>query len=191
VVTPFRGDLLPPAQRISFAYHWGGIGDFIHWTRAIEWSITEHPYIEGLIVTPPFFAELATLWLGRFAPRFRIHVTSDLYKDATLANEAMRVPSEIQLTNAGGAHMFNLGFAYFANLDRVPEAWRRLPVIRGDEADLDRFALPEERYVCITTNATSPSRELAPSTYNEIIEGVCARGLTPVFLGAPWGATGY
>lgn len=180
---PFmRENTVLKEQVFNFAYNSGGIGDYIHWTPALRWIIEKHPHLRGRIVTPTYFTDLARLWFAPFAPRYTVHESTTFPHDESLAGEPMRFPTEGQLVNACGWSMFALGFMYYANLDYIPEGYDKLPEIRGDEADISRFNLPEN-YAVVTVNSTSPVRTLPSQTINEISRYIKEKGLTPVYLG--------
>lgn len=167
---------------ISFAYNSGGIGDYIHWTTALQWIIETHNYISGRIVAPGYFVDLARLWFGKYSPRYEVIESNSLESDPVVLGLSLRVPSPTESINACGFHMLQLGFGYYAGIDLIPTGWAKLPEIRGDEADVTKFGLPEN-YAVVTTEATSETRRLPAKTINEITDNLIRRGVTPVFLG--------
>lgn len=181
----FRPGTRLPEHRIAFVLNAGGIGDYIHWTRAIQWAVSEHKNLSGFVVTPTFFADLARLWFAEYAPRFSVKVCDDLSRlqeDPEMHGVGMRFPTAYESMNAIGWHLFPLGFAYYGSTDRVPPEWNTLPPIRGDEAVSPIYA-KLHNYAVITVNATSPVRTLPSQTVNEIALWLRSRGVTPVFLG--------
>jgi ADP-heptose:LPS heptosyltransferase len=178
-------------QKFSLVFNAGGIGDYIHWVPAVRWAIEQNPQINGYVLTPPYFAELARHWIRD--PRFTIHeyteneVTANKYVKKTVAI----IPDGRQYHNACGYHLTDVGFAYFNQgaLD-VPDSARVLPVIRGDEVSVAHFGLPED-YAVITVMATAENRRLPADSVNRLVAEVQERGLIPVFLGKSNLAEGY
>jgi ADP-heptose:LPS heptosyltransferase len=178
----FRSGTQISPTKVALVLNAGGIGDYIHYTKAIQYAIETTPYIHGYIGTPTYFADLARLWLGHFRDRFRIKVTDDFSKEKFLQGVPCLVPDRKQFANATGFHPTHLGFIYYTQRNEVPEGWGVLPPIRGDERDLTRFALPE-RYAVITPNATDDTRRLEAGAIREICDHLLSVGTTPVFLG--------
>lgn len=179
---PFREKTRIPRRKFALIYNAGGIGDYIHWTRAIQCAIETNPHIYGYIVTPFFFYELAHLWLSRYADRFEIKVSSDFEKEKYLEDIPCVAPNRSQYANAGGFHLFDLGFVYYLQNEKVTPGYEEIPRIEGDEADISRFALPE-KYAVITVMATARNRLLNSDVINGLAEFYRAKGITPVFLG--------
>jgi len=187
--TPVTSKYLRPnssieKQDINLVYHYAGIGDYIYWTTVMEWIIKEHTHLVGTVMAPRFFYELAKHWLAPYADRFTVKSYKRLEDDKFYNREdkLFIVPDRHQMANSCGFHLLNIGFAYYANIDQVPEGYMRLPIINGDEAPLTHLRLPEN-YVVVTTEATSPIRKLKGKTVNEITSYLIKKGITPVFLG--------
>lgn len=178
----FRGTTELPRMKLSFAFNSGGIGDYIHWTPAIRWAIENHVHISGYVIAPSFFAPLAELWLGSVTDRYEIYECDDLSVDPFMKTTPMRIPNADVIVNACGWSMFSLGWMYYANIDYIPKGYNQIPVIRGDEADLAKFNLPE-KYAVLTTAATTKLRTIPTATINGILTGIKERGFTPVLLG--------
>lgn len=179
---PFRLGTEIKQQKYAFGYNAGGIGDYINWTTAIEYAIDSSPWLEGWITTPPYFEELARLWLGKYEPRFKIIVTRSKDFSELPPGTQASIPDARQYANACGFGLFDLGFVLFNQMSWVPEGWKRLPPIRGDEASLTKFNLPES-YVVITPSATADNRRLTPESINELVVWLKRHDITPVYLG--------
>lgn len=181
---PFRpGTSISPA-RITFIFNAGGIGDYINWVPAVRCAIETNPHVSGYIVSQSYFAPLAEMFLRDLAPRFEVReVSTSDYSlvDFIKETDAIIVPNKQQYASASSHNLFELGYIYYCQRDRAPEG-ATLPRIRGDEADVSRFALPED-FVVLTPNATADNRRLSAKVLNEIITYVLGLGLTPVFLG--------
>lgn len=177
-----EGTVLPD-QKINLVYNAGGIGDFIYWTQAIRFAVVSNPHIRGNILAPSWFVDLARLWLGDLKDRFRVKDYAAEWSSEECAKKIPAiVPDGKQYANATGFHLHLLGFVYYNQIDYVPVGWECPPVIRGDEADISRFGLPEE-YVVITPYATHENRRLRASAINDLTTYLSERGVTPVFLG--------
>ena len=168
-----RGEALP-AYKMQFVFITGGMGDFIHWTPAIRYAIDRHPHIHGYIVAPDYFVELARLWFGDLAPRFE--VVDDVVPGFT---STIHAPG--QLPNAMGYHLMDCGAMYFCN-EPLPDAYRKMPRIHGDEITVEQFGLPE-RYVVVVPGGMHPARTIAGQTVNGLSDYLQSRGFTPVYLG--------
>lgn len=174
---------LPPFE-INFVLNIGGIGDFIHWTTAIQYAIEKWPHLSGKVYSKFFFEELARLWFAPYAERFSVrgYQKFEEIQKAEKPQTAMRLRSPYDSITSVYHHSLSVGFATYAMEDSPPEKWLRLPEIRGDETPIEKFNLPKD-YVVVTTEATSPVRKLPSSVINGITKWLLDRGITPVFLG--------
>lgn len=179
---PFRQGTKISIETTALIYNAGGIGDYINWTTAIRYALDSNPHIKGYIVTPPYFEDLCRLWLSSYAPRFEIKVTPQFEDENYLDEIPCIVPNKSQYANAGGFHLFSLGFAFYNQINYVPKGYETIPEIRGDEADVTQFQLPP-KYAVIATNATADNRRLPAQCLNEISSFLIERGITPVYLG--------
>lgn len=171
-------------QEVNLVYYYGGIGDYIYWTTAIDWVFSTHPHLHGSVLAPKFFYQLASHWLAHLSDRVEIRSYDNIEKDKFLKrrDKFFVIPNGHQMHNSMGAHLLDIGFRYYANLNSAPDGWMRMPKILGNEADISRLSLPDN-YVVVTTEATSPIRKLSARAINEICEHLISRGVTPVFLG--------
>lgn len=179
----FRPNTALKKQKIAFRFDVGGLGDFIHWTSAIQYAVESTDYIFGLIVTPTYFADLARLWFKKYEPRFKvIERNSHKINDVELKGYLVKSPSHFDNIDSMGHALLPLGFSYYLNMDYVPQGWNKLPEITGNEVDISKFNLPK-RYAIICTAATAKVRQLPSKTINDIIDHCVKIGVTPVFLG--------
>lgn len=189
-VPPFRmGTQIAPA-RIVMAFNAGGIGDYIHWIGAIRFAIDSNLHLEGDILSPPYFYELAKFWLGNYSPRFKVLEANDLKDHPSFKDAPGVIPDQRQYANACGFHLTHLGFIFFTQRNSIVPEYETLPVINGDEVDISRFNLPE-KYVVIPTEATAVNRMFTAETLNEITDFLKGRGYTPVFMGKHFLAKDY
>lgn len=179
---PFRSGTQLGKTKVCLVLNSGGIGDYIHWTSAIRYTIDANPHIHGHIITPSFFSDLAYLWLGRYSDRFSVKIDDDLENCALLDGVPSIIPNTQQYANATGFHLFQLGFTFFSQISWIPKGYETVPEIKGDEADLRGFNLPRD-YAVITVNSTADNRRLPSSYVNAITAHLLSREVTPIFLG--------
>lgn len=179
---PFREGTQVSMTKVAFVYNAGGIGDYVNWTTAIRYAIDTNPHLYGYIVSPPYFADLARHWLGNYSDRFSFRVSASFEKEKYLENVACIVPNKQQYANAGGFHLFNLGFIFYNQINYIPEGYETVPHIKGDEIEVSQFNLPPH-YAVICPNATADNRRLPSEVINSVADYMKERGLTPVYLG--------
>lgn len=182
---------------MNFIFLNGGGGDYITWLQPIRWLADQATWINGTLVCPIYFKELAEYFLKDF-PHWKIADYKEIKDIPNADNIPFRGPVILQneSLNATGAHLATCGWVYFTNKERapegnspkVPEGWNSYPQFKQDY--LDGIELPDEakvleshKYAVITTGITTPSRHVPGKYWNPIIEYVIARGLIPVFLG--------
>lgn len=186
---PFREGTELHRTKYAFVFNSGGIGDYIHWTTPIQWAIESSPHLYGYIYAPKFFKELADLWFAPYSDRFEV-ITGDSVNDPRVLASNRAVPDGKQLSNQCSHHMFNVGWTYFCQMGFIPDGWNRLPRIKGDEADISRFIIPEN-YAVIPTHATAENRRLSPKAIEEISAYLVRHGVTPVYIGKSVELTDY
>lgn len=177
---PFRRGTELKQTKFNFAYNAGGIGDFIQWTTAIRYAIETSPQISGFVHAPDWFADLANLWLLQYEPRYLVITGKRLQDDERLDGIPAIIPDGKQI-NASATHLFDLGFQLYVQKP-VPQGWREVPRVEGDEADVSRFGLPKD-YAVIPTHATAANRRLPAGTIDDLSIYFKRRGITPVYIG--------
>lgn len=171
---------------INFIFSQGGIGDYINWIPAIEWIAKENPHIKAKLIVPDYFYSLARLFLkGCNVKIFRISELKRVIK----ADELVCSPHDFKpYINATGAHLLDLGFMYYAALDKAPPDYNRLPVARFEDGELITmvFQLRQQypRYAVFTPGATADARTVPALHFNRLVEYTLNLGITPVFLGS-------
>ena len=179
---------------INFMFLNGGMGDYVCWSQAIRWQAAKNTWITGRVVVADYMVEPMNYWLKQLNPNWQAWNYKQL-KEREDEGMPFRGPLEMskESMNATGAHLLDCGFVYFANQCPNPEGWDNYPPFL--QVDLDKLLhkfeerLPQ-KYAIITTGKTSPSRAVPDKYWNDIIEHVAARGITPVFLGATTIVTG-
>jgi len=181
---PFRAGTKVSETPAYLIFNCGGIGDYVNWVTAIKYVIHSNPHLTGLVVVPPFFADLAKVLFRDLPARYTLYVSSNLETDERLKTDEALIlcPDRKQFANACGFSLFHLGFIYFNQSVIIPAGWNELPRIEGDEVSIDHLNLPEN-YAVITTGGTAANRTLPPSVINEIINYCLSEGITPLFLG--------
>jgi hypothetical protein len=181
-VPPYREGTQIAKTKVALVFNAGGIGDYIHWVGAVKYAIDSNPHIHGHILAPPYFYDLAELWLEGYSERFKVIPFDSLESNPYLMDRAAIVPDNRQLANACGFHLTELGFIYFTQKKKVIVEYAEIPRIEGDEVPISRFNLPKD-YVVIPTEATAENRMLPVDTLNLLTGHLILRGYTPVFLG--------
>jgi hypothetical protein len=171
-------------QRLNLVYNCEGLGGYIQWTTAMQWVYETNEHLSGTVFCTSLFFELAKRWFWHLRDRVDVKMTGRvLFKDLEPIYGPNHIsPNGFQLLTPLATHPLRLGFHYFANIDYIPEGYDRLPYISGNEVSIKKFGLPE-KYVVITTEATTPSRMLKAETINGISAHLRGRNITPVFLG--------
>lgn len=185
----FRPNTTMFPLKLSFLFMNGGMGDYICWIPAIEWLASQATWIEGTIIIPTYFKELADYWLKSY-PKWRYADYKTMHDLPKFNDIPFRGPMDLQREslNATGAHLLTCGWVYFTNKEKAPEGWDRYPII--EQSHLDTISLPKEadslnpgKYAVITTGMTTNSRHTPDGAWNDVISHIKSRGLTPVFMG--------
>lgn len=181
-----EGTELNPAP-MAFFFNGGGLGDYINYSAACLWSAQHFPWIHGTIYVSSFLREFLS---EIFAPYPNWQVRSGekvaLDSDVCFAGPDLNMGGQVinhQLLNATGAHLIDLGFAYYANMcPAPPEA--TLPYVNYPLKKL-HFELRANagKYVVFTPGAIVSSRCVSGQHLNPLIHWVRDRGYLPVFLG--------
>lgn len=176
--------------KMNFIFLNGGMGDYICWLPAIQWLMAEATWIEGNVIIPTYFREVADYFMRKYAPKWT-HMEYKALGDIPKVNDmAFRGPVELnrESLNATGAHLLTCGWVYFTNKEKAPPGWENYP--HFEQADLNAVPLCERakllkagKYVVLTTGITTNSRTVPPGAWNHVIEHVIDKGLLPVFLG--------
>lgn len=195
--TTFRPNTPCVPTKMNFVMLNGGGGDYITWMRSIQWLCEVATWIDGNLICPSYFKELAEYWLKTHRPRWGFHLYNDMQNLPDINKLPCRGPIELQREslNATGAHLMTCGWVYFTNKEKAPvgyakdgRPWSAYPLL--DQEMLDNVPLPDEAkslkpgsYAVITTGITTDTRRSPDGAWNPIIEYVKNKGLIPVFLG--------
>lgn len=173
---------------IKFLLNAGGMGDYVNYSAALLWAAQNLPWIHGQVYVSSFFCEFLEVILRDY-PQWSVHdgasirIESD---DCFIGPEIIMGDQNItrQLANATGAHLMDLGFQYYVNMQAappevmLPRLPATLPYIDGAGA-----GLRPGKYVVFTPGAVVPSRATTGKHLNPLIDFCREHGLTPVFLG--------
>lgn len=180
---PYRHGTSIARTKVCLVFNAGGIGDYIHWIGAIKYAIDSNPHIYGYILAPPYFFDLAKLWLDGYSDRFTVVTYEGVIDDSPYVQDCAVIgPNGQQLANACGFHLTELGFIYYTQKKAVLKDYATVPEIRGDEVSVARFPLPKN-YAVIPTDATADNRRMPADVVNYLTHHLIKRGITPVFLG--------
>lgn len=169
-----------------FVMHNGGLGDYINMISAILYIADRYHHVKGrVIVNPPFLA-VAKYLLDKYPQWYCIDARD---KNLKLEDDCLVInpkPRE-QAINATGAHLMDLGWKYYLNIETCPEPfidqYNVLPRIKYEGPwkwkELDR----SKPYAVFTPGATTKARTMPAKPFNELVEYTLSLGITPVFLG--------
>lgn len=163
---------------VNYVLTEGGIGDFICWLSALEWLARNHPQILGRVYCPDFFVEIAANVLQNY-PKWKVQGRKAL-NEKKLQSRPTYLPF-LRPINSTGAHLVDLGFIFYANINPPPEdGWY---YTRLDLSKIEGLELPEVPYAVLTPGATYENRKLPAKAFNGIKNHLISRGIVPVFLG--------
>ncbi len=173
-----------PAFPMNFTYADGGMGDYICWTPALLWVAENCPFIEGRVYAPAFFIEFVRRAFKDYS-RWKVFlaekITEHYEENSLILGPGLN--GHMQLLNAVGTHLLDLGFAYFANMSPPPgPGYYHYPEFNFPASAIPRKLTPN-KYVVFTPGGTTPTRQVPGAYWNPLIDFCLNRGLTPVFLG--------
>ena len=154
------------------------LGDMIAWMPAIKYVAREYNYVQGILIVPPYFLDLARALMAEH-PHWRIFTKIPSWVPN---GTQMQIPA-VNPINATGMHLTDLGFLYFCGMVPPPADARNYPLL-----DLEDVKLPEKLesigpYVVMTPGAGAQTRAMLPSVFNAITKHLSSKGIVPVFLG--------
>jgi Glycosyltransferase family 9 (heptosyltransferase) len=185
------GTMIHP-YRIGYVIYGGGAGDFICYTRALEWIAENLPHIYGTVYYPEFLVQFAK-HIFRNHPHWKVEPNEQCIPPDWNPGFPFLDPfrnGRTQFITGHGAHPIDLGFMYYANMTPVPEAYNNSP-----ELDFVSDGLPKKleprKYAVFTPAATVESRTVPGHFYNPLIDHVKKLGLIPVVIGKKEVAKNY
>jgi len=183
----FRPGSIIRQTPVQYFFNGGGLGDYINYSAAIVWLSENCPWILGTVFTPSFFVPLLRRILsGKL--RWQVLPGEQITYDRSICKLAPELELNgtnisPQLLNATGAHLMDLGFAYYANKNAAPAGWT-LPALNFSEEELPlQLRKLRGQYVVFTPGGVTPTRTVFGRHLNPIINFTVEQGLTPIFLG--------
>lgn len=175
----FRPKTKYGVHTVNFFLEQGGLGDYICHMPAFEYLAKECPHVHGRIFVAKPFDEIAKHIMKPFK-HWSVHIKKDAEK-IMQSGEMIISPSKyIKYLNACGAHLLDLGFIYYCNMNVPPAEYNRMTGLTG--AFKHDFDLPE-KYAVLTPGATAKARTMPAMGFNALAEYLNQKGITPVFLG--------
>lgn len=178
--------------KVGFVLWGGGLGDFVAYTRALEWIADNLPHIYGTIYYPNFMTSFGRYFF-QSRPHWKIENNDQCIDPEWNPGFSFLDPfrgGRVQFITGHGAHPMDLGFMYYANTTPVPAEYNNYP-----EIDLYADELPKEltpkKYVVLTPGGIVETRTVPGHFWNPIIAHVKSLGLTPVVLGKGEVTRGY
>lgn len=204
----FRENTYLHPYKFGYVMANGGMGDFIGFTRAIEWIADNCPNILGTVFYPSFMIDFGQAifrdrkhWkVEPLEPMFqrgiRLHqgklwslkAELDYPYLAPFPNEKSGQSS--QLLTPHSCHQLEVGFAYYANLRDIPDGYNNYPLLDFLPVGLTKGLTPR-KYACFTPFATAEARFVPGHYWNSLIEHTLQKGLIPVVLGRRKVMVGY
>lgn len=172
------GSKVDSYRTVNFVIHEGGIGDYIGYLSAIFYIASNHPQVIGHVYCPDHFKEIAENVLSSFI-HWRVLSFTSLTEE-TIKKYPTYGPYNRPI-NITGAHMVDLGFMYYLNINPPPKDWNYYPKLNLE--DLGFLPRKDTPYAVLTPGATTENRTMPVRTMNEIAEYCEILGLTPVWLG--------
>lgn len=169
----FRSGTQTSPRNVNFKLAHGAIGDFIGYMSAIEWIARTHPHVHGRLYCPDRFYSIAKNVL-------ETHPHWTILKGAPDDSHPTLEPAPFPI-NACGAHMVDLGFMYFANINPPPPGEGFYPKLNLEKQKNPKDG--EGRYAVLCAGYTTKMRRWPPKVFNAVAQYLRGRGITPVALG--------
>jgi hypothetical protein len=168
VTTPgYRPNTRTKRYRHNFVMTNGGLGDFINHMAVFQYLAEQCPHMQCRLFCMPPFLEVAQ-WLMEDHEHFIVYRATDAPR-VIKPGEIIYDPGQwTKYINATGAHLLDLGFLYYASMDRAMPDYNRLPSLMGYSSGQD-WGLPDQ-YAVMTPGYTANARALPPDTFNHIKE---------------------
>lgn len=186
-----EGTVVHP-YRVGYVIYGGGMGDFICYTRTLEWIADNLPHIYGVAYYPDFLIQFAH-HIFRERKHWKVE-PSEQCKNSNWEPDHLYIDpfrnGRMQFVTGHGVHPLDLGFMYYANMVPVPEAYNNYPELDFVSKGLPK-GLEPGKYAVFTPAATVESRTVPAEFWNPIIAYVKKLGLVPVMIGKRHVTEGY
>lgn len=183
----------------------GGMGDFIGFTRAIEWIADTCPHIMGTVFYPDFMVDFGKE-IFRDRKYWSVEPEEPIFHNRALTLHEKKLwtakpdidypyiaplPSQnMQFFTPHSAHALEVGFAWYANLRDIPGGYNNYPLLDFLPKGLPKGLTPK-KYAVFTPGATADARMVPGHYWNQILEHTLKKGLIPVVLGKSKVMQGY
>jgi len=158
----------------------GGLGDYICQMPVFEYMAENMPHVDGRLYARPPFLEVAE-YIMKPWPKWKVYNIDDAPK-IMQKGEFISSPTKYhKYINPCGAHLMDLGFMYYLNMDRPPQGYGRMPDLTGYCSGKD-WGLPKD-YAVMTPGYTCLTRATPAWAFNDLCQYLLSLGITPVFLG--------
>lgn len=181
----YRRGTVAEKLSIHFLFYMGGIGDYICWMSAVEYTLEQHLHVTiNMWVQSHFMPVAKHLFEDRFKDRIIFHNIEGIDKVDRDALFPAFFPHE-GTPSGVGMNLVDLGFVYYGNT--MPHGKYRNHI----RMDVSKIAVPSEveeliakkPYVVVTTGHTAKTREWRASGINGVTKYLNTIGVLPVFLG--------
>lgn len=152
------------------------MGDMICFLPAIEFIAEHYNHIQGHLVIPQYFMEIATNVLRKY-PHWKFY--TDI-PERFMQGEGKPMKQQLEFPiNPTSTHMLDLGFDYFVHTP-IPDEFNRYPVLNLD--GVEPPVLPYD-YAVMTPVIEAQTRRMPADVFNGICDHLNKWGIRPVFLG--------
>lgn len=177
-----------PVMPVNYVLTAAGVGDYVNYSGALLWIAKTQPWLHGKVycldIMVPFLRHVLSPYEG-WSVESGEHGNT-LSSDVVLVAPHMEINGANvcpQLLGPVHTHLFDLGFAFFANRCGAPPEAKLPYVTQGREKLPKKLRDLAGKYVVFTPGVVTPSRETTGRHWNPVINHVTERGMTPVFLG--------
>lgn len=179
----YRAGTQTHPQIFNFIFINGGMGDYICWTIAVRHAVQFHKHVKPRIFVSDWCQDLIANLVSEY-PIIEVYGrTKDFERVYKQGEPILGNIEKNQFLNATGTGLIDIGFSYYMCQNPPPEfADLTYPRLKTEAIDISHIELPEN-YCIMTPGATSPTRSMPASAFNELKDYVISKGLTPVFLG--------
>jgi ADP-heptose:LPS heptosyltransferase len=186
--TIFRPQTKHEKVRVWFHLINGGIGDYINHMSAFKWLAEKNPHIIGHIVAPSQFFEIAQFIMKPYTHWQVVErsIFNRFARKMLIPGDEILDPSTFKkYIGAPGAHLLDLGFMLYAQLDKPPEGFNFMVDLSHYQPSHHEFEELDLHmpYAVFTPGYTAESRVFKAEYMNKLLEYTKSKGITPVFLG--------
>lgn len=175
---------------VNFILNEGGLGDYLNYSVALIWIKKNAPWIDGRLFLSQSFVPLFRHIFDTHGVDWNVSPGEEAGKliepGTPVIGPEIRINGNNinpQLLNPIGAHLIDLGFAYYANRCPAPEG-AMLPRISFEQNKIPhKIRHLRGKYIVFPLGTLTPARFVSGDHLNPLINHVKNSGFTPVFLG--------